>query len=65
MMEQPPAQFDIDPIGGVAQRIGAQELKDGLEQAERNHADDQHDKRNYPPRCHERRSLNPWVDGPH
>ena len=21
--------------------------------------------RNYPPPCHERRSLNPWVDGPH
>ncbi len=20
---------------------------------------------NYPPPCHERRSLNPWVDGPH
>ena len=28
MMEQPPAQFDIDAIGRVAQRIGAQELQD-------------------------------------
>ena len=45
MMEQPPAQFDIDPVGGVAQRIGAQELQDGLEQAQRHHADHQHDQR--------------------
>ena len=44
-MEQAPAQFDIHPVGGVAQRIGAQELQDGLEQAQRHHADDQHDQR--------------------
>ena len=45
MMEQAPAWLDIHPVGGVAQRIGAQELQDGLEQAERHHADNQHDKR--------------------
>ena len=45
MMEQAPAELDVHPVGGVAQRIGAQELQDGLEQAERHHADDQHDQR--------------------
>ena len=45
MMEQAPAQLDIHPVGGVAQRIGAQELQDGLEQAQRHHAEHQHDKR--------------------
>ena len=45
MMEQPPAQFDIHPVGRMAQRIGAQELQDGLEQAQRHHADHQHDQR--------------------
>ena len=27
MMEQPPPEFDVDPVGGVAQRIGAQKLQ--------------------------------------
>ena len=44
-MEQAPAEFDVHPVRGVAQRIGAQELEDGLEQAERHHADHQHDQR--------------------
>ena len=47
MMEQAPAELDVDPVGGVAQRIGAQELQDRLEQAERHHADDQHDQRRH------------------
>ena len=42
MMEKPPPQLDVDAVGGVAQRIGAQELEDRLEQAQRHHADDQH-----------------------
>ena len=33
MMEQPPAELDVHPVGGVAERIGAQELQDRLEQA--------------------------------
>ena len=41
-MEKPPPQLDVDAVGGVAQRIGAQELEDRLEQAQRHHADDQH-----------------------
>ena len=45
MMEQAPAQLDIHPVGGVAECIGAQELQNGLEQAQRHHADDQHDQR--------------------
>ena len=45
MMKQPPAQFDVDPVRRVAQRIRAQELEDGLEQAQGHHADHQHDQR--------------------
>ena len=41
-MEKPPPQLHVDAVGGVAQRIGAQELEDRLEQAQRHHADDQH-----------------------
>ena len=40
MMEQPPAEFDVDAVGGVAERVGAQELQQRVEQAERQHADD-------------------------
>ncbi len=43
MMEKAPAQLDVHPVGGVAQRISAKELQDGLEQAQRNHAEHQHD----------------------
>ena len=44
-MEQPPAELDVDAVGGVAQRIGAQQLQHALESAERHHADDQHHQR--------------------
>jgi hypothetical protein len=43
MMKQPPAEFDVDAVGGVAQSIGAQELEDCLEEPQRHHAEHQHD----------------------
>jgi hypothetical protein len=43
MMKQAPAQFDVDPVGGVVERVGPQELQDGFEQAERHHAEHEHD----------------------
>jgi hypothetical protein len=45
MVEKAPTQLDIHPVGGVAQRISAKKLQDGLEQAQRHHADYQHDQR--------------------
>ena len=43
MVEKAPTQLDIHPVGGVAQRISAKKLQDGLEQAQRHHAEHQHD----------------------
>ena len=46
--EEAGAELDVDAVGGVVQRIGAQELQQRLEDGEQHHADDQHDQRREP-----------------
>ena len=45
MAEQPATQLDIDPVGGMRQRIGAQILQEYVEQPDRHKPDDEHDER--------------------
>jgi hypothetical protein len=47
MVEQAPPQLDVHPVGGVTERVAAQELWNCLEQAERHHAYDQHHERRH------------------
>ena len=42
MAEQPRAQLDVDAVGRVREQIGAQDAEHGLEQRDRDEADDQH-----------------------
>ena len=42
MPEQPSAQFDIDPVCGVREKIGSEDSKYGLEYRDRHQTDDQH-----------------------
>ena len=42
MTEQPGAEFDVDPVGGVGEQIGAQYSENGLEQRDRDQSDHQH-----------------------
>ena len=43
MREQPLAELDVDPVGGVRERIGAQVLQRHVEQADDDEAADQHE----------------------
>ena len=43
MREQALAELDVDPVGGVGQRIGAQILQRHVEQADDDEAADQHE----------------------
>ena len=42
MLEQPTAQFDIDPVGGMGQRIGPQILQDDVEDADQRKPGNEH-----------------------
>lgn len=42
-MEQATAEFDVDPVRRVVERVGAQVLQDDFEDADRGEADDQDD----------------------
>ena len=43
MGEQALAEFDVDPVGGVGQRVGAQILQRDVEQADDHQAGNQHE----------------------
>ena len=43
MAKQPLAEFDVDAVGGVRQRVGAQILQRHVEQADQREAADQHE----------------------
>ena len=43
MREQALAEFDVDPIGGVRERVGAQILQRHVEQADDDEAADEHE----------------------
>ena len=42
MTKQPGAEFDVDPVGGVGEHIGAQYSENGLEQRNRDKSDHEH-----------------------
>ena len=44
-MEQPATEFDVDPVGGVAERVSAQKLQQRVEQPDEQHPDDDHRQR--------------------